>query len=425
MSIQNITFKEGNIGKVTVKIDGAHEDIEIKEIDRINTYIDIKELNDTALNNDIKIKASLYEINDTPIEHGVLSISIFSSDKKSLLYSYQEALTEDGISTSLKNRLSTGTYYVEVSYGGNKYYNESTAGKFIRINKRSIICEFDSFEYYVDAGSTFTITGKVKDLENNTPISNCAINYLFNGETNQAITDNLGRVDFTVEVPGHGEEECHGAGNKKYQLLVGMENASYVLKNTTVSLVIRKEDTSISIQGREMTITGEVLTDDGYPAYGTVDISMYEGKYIAQVTIDENEYGHFSHTINLQQLINNIESNYSGEYSDISQELSTNVFLETTDNEVEVGDSFTVQARVEDEYQNPVKSGTIDFRLYNDKNTEVYRYITELDNGGMGDFIFYTSKAGTYYVKAYYKTVVGYKPSQSNTDVIIEVNNGS
>ena len=65
------------------------------------------------------------------------------------------------------------------------------------------------------------------------------------------------------------------------------------------------------------------------------------------------------------------------------------------------------------------------FRLFNSKNKQVYRYITELDNGGMGEFIFYTSKAEVYHVEAYYDTVVGYKPSQSTENIIIEVNNGS
>ena len=425
MSIQNIEFEDGNIGNVTVKIDNAHDDtLEIKELKKINTYLTIEELDDTALFNDITIQSTLHEGDDTPITNGVVSINIFSKDKQSILLSQQETITEDGIQSIIKNQLSTGTYYVEISYAGTKYYNPSRIGKFIRINKRRLICELTDFEYYVTAGAPATITGTIKDFETHKPVSNCIINYKFNDEINQITTDNIGRINFTVQIPEHGTEDCMGATSKKYEVLINMENASYILPNKSIILITRKDPTSIDIQSKNMTIDGVVLTKDGFAHHGTVDISMYEGRYFQQVEV--GEYGNFSHTINMSNVITAIGSNVSDiKVYNLSSDLTTKVLLEAVDTEVEVGDSFTVLARVEDEYQNAVTCGTIDFRLFNSKNKQVYRYITELDNGGMGEFIFYTSKAEVYHVEAYYDTVVGYKPSQSTENIIIEVNNGS
>ena len=180
--------------------------------------------------------------------------------------------------------------------------------------------------------------------------------------------------------------------------------------------------TTIDIQGRDQIIDGTVITQNGYPAYGTVNINIPSVGYNQTTSVIN---GFFTHELDISSIIQGMSSNVPDDkVYHVSSELDTNLTLESTYNSVTVGDSFMVSGFVQDENNNPVPYGTIDFRLIKDNKT-VYRYITEVDEGGNGDFIFYTSKTGRYSVKAYYSTIVGYKDSQSNQDVIIEVEDGS
>lgn len=428
MSIQNINFKPEKAGTVNVKIDNEYKTLDIKEIDKFNTNFIIHELEDTALYNDIPLKASLYDDNSR-IEQGVIFVSVYDSDDN-IVFGPQEVLIDNTIETIIPNSFRTGIYRVELHYLGNKYYNETFWSKDIRISKRQAVAAFDSFEYYVNAGSTTTINATIRDLETSKPVNNCAIRYKFNQEINELITDGNGTAGFMLQIPEQEEGHCENTKLKIYELAVAMENESYILKTTSVQIIIIKQPTTIDIQGKGMTIQGNVLTNGGYANYGTVKINMLDGQYTSTAKV--GQYGFFSHDINITTLAEKLKSNnYKDKYY-VSKKHDTNITLESnakttsssTTPYVIVGDSLMVTAYIEDENGNAVPHGTIDFRLYNDKR-QIYRYITEVDSGGNGTFIFYPSKAETYKIKAYYNAIVGYNSSETNQDTIIEVQNGS
>ena len=428
MSIQDINFKPEKAGTVNVKIDNEHKAIDIQEIDKFNTEFIIHELEDTALYNDIPLKASLCDTNSR-IKQGVIFVSVYDSDNN-IVFGPQEVLIDNTIETTIPNNFKTGVYKVELHYLGNKYYNETSWSKSIHISKRKAIATFDNFEYYANAGSTTTINATIKDLETSKPVSNCAIKYKFNQEINELITDENGTVGFMLQIPEQEEGHCESNKLKIYELTVAMENASYILKTTSVQIIIIKKPTTIDIQGKGMTIQGNVLTDDGYANYGTVKINMLDGQYTSTAKV--GQYGSFSHDINITTLAEKLKSNnYKDEYS-VSKKHDTNITLESNAKTtslsatpyVTIGDALVVTAYIEDENGKAVPHGTIDFRLYNNKH-QIYRYITEVDSGGNGTFIFYPSKTETYKIKAYYNAVVGYNSSETNQDTIIEVQNGS
>ena len=410
-------------GRVNIKIDDAYESLIIKEIDKEATNLVIDELNDTAIFNDIILRASLYDTEDNLIKQGTVTITIYKDDRRTQVYS-TETVIDNNINISIPNSFKTGIYYVVISYGGNKYYQASEASKFIRINKRHINCIFKEHTYYVDAGTTTTIEATLKDVETLKPVSNCVINYKFNNEINQLRSNENGTVMFVLDVPEQNKEHCI-ANTQSYTLIATTENESYILKNTKINIIVKKEDTDISIQGRNMNVTGDVITDDGYAKYGTVEIKMLDGTYKKTVEIEEN--GHFNHDINIIDLAQNLQSDITqGEPNNISSKENTYVEIESTNYNVTVGDSFIVNAHVTNDDNRNVLYGVVDFRLINSKNHQTYRYVTELDDGGMGNFVFYTSKPDTYRVKAYYKAIVGYKESESEyiTIKVKEDNNG-
>ena len=420
MGIQNINFTGESAGTVNVKIDNQECSFNIEEIDKMATTFDIIELNDTAISNDIYLKARLRD-DDSTIKKGVAWITIYDESNTAVLPE-QSVIIDNFIETTIPNTLRAGIYSFQLEYKGDKYHKPTVARKYIRISKRNAICQFEHFEYHVKANSTVQLQATVKDLETLKPLSNYVIQYVFNGEINELTTNSYGIADFILNIPESAPEACKGINNISYRLSVSAENDNYLLRNTSVRLIIDKEMTTIDIQGRDERIDGTIITKNGYPQYGTVNIQIPSVNYSKTETVTN---GYFYHPIDINAIVMGMSSNVNPDkvYS-TSKELRTNLTLESTYDSVKVGESFTVSGFVQDENNNPVPYGTIDFRLLKDNKT-VYRYITEVDTGGNGDFIFYTSKAGEYNIRAYYSTVVGYKDSQSNQDITIEVENGS
>ncbi len=420
MGIHNINFKDETVGTVSVRIDGETDHFNIYEIDKIPTEFDIIEMDDVAIFNDIYLKARLQD-DDSTIKKGVVWLTVFNLNGTAVIPE-QSLIIDEYIEATIPNNLTAGIYIVQLEYKGDKYHLPVTKQRYIRVSKRKVVCQFDHFEYHVKADSMVQLQATIKDLETLKPVNNYTIQYKFNDEINELTTNSYGVVDFVLAIPESSQEACSGVDDISYKLLVSAENENYILKNTSVKLIIDKEMTTIDIEGRNEVIDGTVITQNGYPTYGTVNISIPSVDYNRTVSVVN---GFFTHQLDISSIIQGMSSNVADDkvYS-VSSELNTNLTLESIYDSVTVGDSFVVTGFVQDENGNPVPYGTIDFRLIKDNKT-VYRYITEVDEGGNGDFIFYTSKTGRYSVKAYYSTIVGYKDSQSNQDVIIEVEDGS
>ena len=426
MAINDIEFKKNDndeyeeVGHVTIKIDNATETLPIKELVKKPTHFDIN-VNDTAVKNDIHIQATLYEgsFEDSGdvIKKGTAWVNITTEDHLTILYSTQIEIN-DNIDVIIPNNFVAGTYNVNLIYNGNKYYNSSNNYKSFKINKRPITCDFNQSEYFVKAGSKKIITGTVKDIGNGQPIVNAVINYKFNEKVNQVTTDNEGMVTFELDIPEQNQTTCIDNKNKTYMLLLSMETNSFILERTSLPITIIKEATTIDFKGRNNSISGDILTDTDFAKYGTVKIIALDGAY--EETADVDEFGQFSHDINIISIINNINSNVPEDrVYDISSKKRTTLDLTLLNSSIYVGESFTVRAQVKDVEKKNVTYGTVDFRLINQTtNKTVYRYITELDMGGAADFIFYTSKIGTYKVEAYYSSIVEYEESNKRINNI-------
>ena len=426
MAINDIEFKKNDnnedeeVGHVTIKIDNAIQTLPIKELVKKPTHFNIN-VNDTAVKNDIHIQATLhegtFEDSGDVIKKGTAWVNITTEDHLTVLYSMQIEINNN-IDIVIPNNFVAGTYNVNFVYNGNKYYSPSNNYKSFKINKRPVTCDFNQTEYFVKAGSKKFITGIIKDIGNNQPISNCVINYKFNDKINQITADNDGMVTFELDIPEQNQTICTDNKNKTYILSLSMETNSFILERTSLPITIIKETTTIDFKGRNNNITGDILTDTDFAKYGTVKIIALDGAY--EETTNVNEFGQFSHDMNMITIVNNMSSNVpENRVYDISTRKRTTLDLDLLNSTIYAGESFTVRAQVKDMEKKNVTYGRVDFRLINETtNKTVYRYITELDMGGAADFIFYTSKAGTYKVEAYYSSIVEYEDSNKRINNI-------
>ena len=115
MTTHTIKFTDtDNYLKAT--IDEQTLDVDIKKIIKLPTYINVLNTLDTALNNDIQIKASLYATDDEDIINitkGNVSISILDKNM-SLLYQHIVSFDKQYILDNIINNFDFGEYYLKI-----------------------------------------------------------------------------------------------------------------------------------------------------------------------------------------------------------------------------------------------------------------------------------------------------------------------
>lgn len=413
MAIEGISFSESG-KEIKAIIDGCEsESIDVKIINKIDTEIIINELKNTAFNDDIIVDATL-----SPVQQAVLTISLSNIDG-SIVYHTKDISSNDGhFLYNIPNNLAIGTYLVTLKYNGNKYYNEQEISRHIEIQRREILCDFDSKMFYVPPNSTFKKTFKLIDKINSKYITNCQISYIYKDEIFNIFSNDNGDIDLEISIPNTNQNHC-ATGTVIYPITFYLDDSSsYLLKNTTIKLIIDKRKTITSVRQTGQHIQGDVVSDNQYVNYGTIE-ALILNNYKITTEIDSN--GHFEiDNINVNNIIEELTSDSDGIVI-VSNKIPTTIELEAQGSNIKVGDEISIFATVKDADGNIVTDGMVDFRMYNDDTKLVYRYADELDESGQALFIFYTSKQDTYTISATYKSIVTYEESKNKNDVIITV----
>ena len=150
--LNNIRLKDDEYKEIDIYIDDAKETLQIKEIDKLITYINLNKSADTALYENIEIDALLYyhphdEViihnNDSLDESGIVkettttdnreraytkgSATITITDSNGKVYHNSSFKIFNGvIQSSIPNTLQPGQYNLIIKFSGNQYYTEST-----------------------------------------------------------------------------------------------------------------------------------------------------------------------------------------------------------------------------------------------------------------------------------------------------------
>lgn len=223
--IEKITFQDTD-EKVFVTIDNETQDFEIKKIKKLPTYIDLDQSLNTALENNIELRASIYYIEEKEetetIEYimentdrndvnpkinidGTVTVTIYNDDD--IYYSQNKKFVKGNIVDSIPNRLPLGSYRMVIEYAGNKYFEASTLDIQFEIEKRLAICRFKKERYYGDYTETVNIEGVIKDSEKNIPITS-SLKYDFDGETYTIETDSNGNFIMPITIPHPDVSHC-------------------------------------------------------------------------------------------------------------------------------------------------------------------------------------------------------------------------
>jgi hypothetical protein len=499
--LNNIRLKDDEYKEINIYIDDALETLQVKEIDKLQTYINLNKSLDTALYENIEIDAFLYyhpydEViihnNDSLDEHGVVqeattidnrqrayvkgTVNISITDNDNRNYYYNSLKIVDGvIQLSIPNTLRPGQYILTIEYLGNLYYSQSTYQSIFQISKRPINCIFEYSKYYVDAGKIAQIPAKLIDSLNQKTINNYNVQYVFNNEVNNAISNSEGEILINALVPNPDISHCNLTvpniqyndteyldedGNLQqlpiierpiniiedydtgyhssapqlnnqviYPLTVFLfDNDTYELIETTVLLVVNKVDTETVVKdfaletnnGQSFNVNGYIKTNSQVPyaQYGYVNINFPKNNYQKKnIKITD---GFFEEQI-LMADIENVAINeiYQDSYNTIINNINTRIEVSDNEIEIEVEDFIEITAHVKGNGDSIVNVGMIIFSLQRD-GEERYRHVSELDNSGTATFNYLVTRTGTYTVKVQYVDgVLGYKDSE--TEVIVEV----
>ena len=233
--LNNIRLKDDEYKEIDIYIDDAKETLQIKEIDKLVTYINLNKSADTALYENIEIDALLYyhpydEViihnNDSLDENGIVkeitttdnreraytkgSATITITDSNGKVYHNNSFKIFNGvIQSSIPNTLQPGQYNLTIKFSGNQYYTESTYQSVFQISKRLINCLFDYSKYYADAGRVIQIPAKLIDSLNGKSINNYTVQYVFNNEVNEVTSNSIGELSINALVPNPDISHCN------------------------------------------------------------------------------------------------------------------------------------------------------------------------------------------------------------------------
>ena len=210
--IEEIDFQDTD-NRVSVTIDNETQRFSIKKINRLSTYIDLEQSLNTALENNIELKASIYYIrrnneNETIKLNSDGTVTITIYDGENIYYSENKRFIKGDIKDSIKNTLPLGSYVMTIEFAGNKYFEPSSLSVNFDVEKRLGTCTFKKERYYGEFTETIGITGTLKDSERSTAIKNCILNYDFNGETYTTYTNTDGEFNLAVTIPKPNITHC-------------------------------------------------------------------------------------------------------------------------------------------------------------------------------------------------------------------------
>ena len=415
-------------GQINATIDNQSCPLDIWEIDKFKTQIYNKSSINTVLNAPINLNLNLVYIEDNQtynIEKGVVSVQITSLSKQTQYLDTIIDFTNGIVKTQLPNQLPLGEYLLHIQYDGSKYYESTQLTLQFSVNKRIAKCVFDDtlFEGYPDEVINIGVT--IIDDRNEQKISNCLINYIFNGYSHTTSTNDNGYAVLTVTLPSVSSINCRH--NLKYPLELYTDNISYELsKETYIDVLLKHYDTGINYniiphEDNKIDIQGSVIAQkkDGSLAnvnYGTINFKIDEIANSEQSNISVDTNGRFEITNILVDITASNNKPVSSSVPCFSQQKETKTTV-TILNDIPITRSYVKEHHIGFKAQvtsadKAVQYGMITF-LITQNEEEVYRYITQVSMNGDAYFYFNMSTLGDYKVKAEYYGMFEYQASQS------------
>lgn len=283
--------------KVNVTIDNETEQLPIKSIIKIPTFIELQKPLNTPLKEDIILDAHLCYIandNDAIVTEddiiyddetnpsfiipdntkaakihtdGIVNIVIYDDAKT--YYNDDIIFYEGHIQASIPNELPLGLYKCKIKYTGSKYFEASETIINFNIERRPAYCKFDTEKIYGHLKETLTIYGVLRDKITNKIIKDCPLQYKFNGNIYDTQTDNAGVFFANVTIPDGDITHCHQYAIEETSIIVKEEGDPYVEEYQEL---IRDED-------------GNIVFNNDAPK----PIEIKENNNTQNNTIDDNE----------------------------------------------------------------------------------------------------------------------------------------
>ena len=236
MAQQELNFEYvGN--QLTATIDNETLSLDMYKIIKAPTHFILYNNLDTVLDAPIEVDLFLgYSIDDDDIigiEKGFVNLKLTSISGQTIYKEMTIDFINGQIYTQITNNLNIGEYILQVDYSGNKYYESTSLTIQFSISQREIKCIFneDYLQAYPNDNINVGIT--LVDNLNGKKISNCLINYYFNGFKYLTQTNEQGYALLNITVPNvDPNEEIINDNNLNVIYFDYDGNIQYINNNT-------------------------------------------------------------------------------------------------------------------------------------------------------------------------------------------------
>lgn len=214
--------------ELTATIDNETIPLKMYKIIKAPTTFICNESLDTPINTPINIDLFLgYEISNEDsietidedmrefedfilkkIKKGFINLKITSVSQQNQYYEKKYIFNDGQIIDSISLPLPIGDYLLIAEYMGNKYYEESNIIVNFSVTKRNAICVFESKDIQAYPNKPLQIGMTLIDEMNNKKISNCLLNYYFNGYEYVTQTNDQGYCNLNITTPNIDPNVC-------------------------------------------------------------------------------------------------------------------------------------------------------------------------------------------------------------------------
>lgn len=172
-------------------------------------YFSNTEQNDTPDATIINLPQNIEEEEDIDfVEDGICYLSIKDLNTNKIVDTKTIHFHDGLIQTTMSSDLYLGDYLLEATYPGNKYYEPSSITIQFSITKREVQCTFDEEILFGYPNENMNVNVTISDVLNNKRISNCIINYIFDGIQYTTQTNDIGRATLNFTMPDVNKNNC-------------------------------------------------------------------------------------------------------------------------------------------------------------------------------------------------------------------------
>ncbi|MGL4670435.1 MAG: hypothetical protein ACRCVG_07600 [Methanobacteriaceae archaeon] len=371
---------------------------------KLNTTININNINNTKISNNVNISGILLDENNNPISNGTITIII------------------NGIATNVTTNNTGGFNYeytvnttghilVTYEYSGNNTFNpsfNSTSFEGLKLNTTININNITNTRI----GDNVTINGTLVD-ENNNPITGANVTIVIDGISGIVITDSSGifTLNYTVIRSGIITVIYKYDGNDTFNPSSNSSSFEGLKLNTTINI---NNITNTRI-GDNVTINGTLVDENSNPVSGANVTIVIDGISWVVVT-DSSGIFTLNYTVDRSGIITVIYK-YDGNETYNPSSNSTNfegLKLNTTINitnitNTKIGNNVTISGVLVDENNNPIPNGIITIII-----NGIATNVTTNNTGGF-NYEYIVNTTGYIFVTYEYNGNETFNPSSNST----------